>query len=88
MMPSVKIKELLLTASLCAILIAQSAWALTIHVTPTANPQTTLADLNNNPNTPVTLTQALAILKDPALRTPSAPVAASAATVLPPARGG
>lgn len=63
------IKRLVLTASLCLGLSAQSAWAqLDIHVTSAANPQTTLADLKKNPNTPVNLTQALAILKDPALR--------------------
>lgn len=51
------------------ILFGGSAWAqLVILVSPTANPQTTLADLKKNPNTPVTLTQALAILKAPALR--------------------
>ena len=45
MMPSAKIKEILLAACLYATLIAQPAWALTIHVAPTANPQTTLADI-------------------------------------------
>ena len=61
--------KLLLASCLYASLSAQTAWAqLTIHVTPTASPQTTLADLKKNPNAPVTLTQALAPLKDPALR--------------------
>lgn len=61
--------KLIIAASLCLSLSAQSAWAqLTIHVAPSANPQTTLADLKKNPNTPVILTQALAILKDPSLR--------------------
>jgi hypothetical protein len=41
---------------------------LDIRVTPTAVGLTTLADLKKNPNTPVTLIHALAILKDPALR--------------------
>lgn len=58
-MPSDKIKEILLVVSLCATLSVQTAWALTIHVTPTANPQTTLADIKKNSNTLVTLTQAL-----------------------------
>jgi len=61
--------KLIIAASLCLSLSAQSAWAqLNIHVTPSANPKTSLADLKKNPNTPVTLTQALAILKDPSLR--------------------
>lgn len=65
----VSIKRFVLAASFCASLSAEVAWAqLTIHVTPTANPQTSLADLKKNPNSPVILTQALAILKDPALR--------------------
>jgi hypothetical protein len=41
---------------------------LDIRITPTAQGLTTLADLKSNPNIPVTLIQALAILKDPALR--------------------
>lgn len=41
---------------------------ITIHVTPTANPQITWADFNVNPDILVTLPQALAILKNPALR--------------------
>lgn len=65
----VNIKRLVLVACLYSILTSVGAWAeVTIHVTPTANPQTTLADLKRNPDIPVTLTQALAILKDPALR--------------------
>lgn len=36
---------ILLVMSLYATLIAQTAWALTIHVTPTASPQTTLYNL-------------------------------------------
>lgn len=63
------IKRLVLAAGICASLSTEVAWAqLNIHVTPSANPQATLADLKKNPNTPVILTQALAILKDPALR--------------------
>lgn len=65
----VSIKRFVLAAGFCASLSAELAWAqLTIHVTPTANPQTSLADLKKNPNSPVILTQALAMLKDPALR--------------------
>jgi hypothetical protein len=41
---------------------------LDIRVTPTAVGLATLAGLRKNLNTPVTLIQALAILKDPALR--------------------
>lgn len=63
------IKRLVVAASLCLGLSAQTAWAQRIiHVSPSANPQATSADLKNNPNTSVTLTQALAVLKDPALR--------------------
>lgn len=63
------IKRLILAASLCLGLGAQTAWAqLIIHVSPSADPQTSSADLKNNPNTSVILTQALAVLKDPALR--------------------
>ena len=62
--------------------------ALTIRVTPTASPQTTLADLKKNPNTPVTLTQALALLKDPTLRNlPSLTGGESAARGAQPAGG-
>jgi hypothetical protein len=68
-MSGVSIKRLVLAAGICASLSAEAAWAqLNIHVTSAANPQTTLADLKKTPNTPITLTQALAILKDPALR--------------------
>ena len=68
-LPRVGNKTLVVAASLCLSLSAQSVWAqFIIHVTPSANPQTSLADLKKNPDTPVTLTQALAILKDPALR--------------------
>jgi parallel beta-helix repeat protein len=63
------IKRLVLAAGICASLSAEVAWAqLTIHVTSAANPQTSLADLKKNPDAPVNLTQALAILKDPSLR--------------------
>jgi Right handed beta helix region len=63
------IKRLVVAAGICASLSAEVAWAqLTIHVSPSANPQSSLADLKKNPNTPVNFTQALAILKDPALR--------------------
>jgi hypothetical protein len=63
------IKRLVLAAGICASLSAEVAWAqLTIHVTSAANPQTILADLKKNPDTPVILTQALTILKDPSLR--------------------
>lgn len=63
------IKRLVVAASLCLGLSAQTAWAqLTIHVSPSANPQATSADLKINSSTPITLTQALAMLKDPALR--------------------
>jgi hypothetical protein len=41
---------------------------LNIHVTSTAQGLSTLTDLKKNPNTPVTLIQSLAIIKDPALR--------------------
>lgn len=62
-------KRIVLVASLCLGLHAELAWAqLIIHVTPTANPQTTLADLNKNSDIPVSLPQALAILRDPTLR--------------------
>src|SRR5665811_1383464 len=63
------IKRLVVAAGICASLSAEVAWAqLNIHVSPSANPQTSLADLKKNPDTPVNLTQALAILKDPSLR--------------------
>lgn len=63
------IKSLLIAAGLCANLSGGFAWAQRIiHVTPSANPQTSLADLTKNPDTPVTLTQAFALIKDPALR--------------------
>jgi hypothetical protein len=66
---SVNTKRLVVAACLCLSLSAQSAWAqLNIYVTPSANPQTSLADLKKDPNTPVNLIQALAILKDPVLR--------------------
>jgi len=62
--------KLIIATSLCLSLSAQSAWAqINIHATSTStpNPKATLANLKKNPNTPVSLTQALAILKDPAL---------------------
>jgi hypothetical protein len=63
------IKRLVLAAGLSASLSAELAWAqLIVHVAPSANPQTSLADLQKNPSITVTLTQALAILKAPALR--------------------
>ncbi len=65
----VSLKRIFVATGLCLSLSAEVAWAqLSIHVTSTANPHTTLADIKKNPNTSVTLTQALAILKDPALR--------------------
>lgn len=51
-----------------ALLSGNASAQLDIRVTPTAVALATLADLKNNPNTPVTLIQALAILKDHALR--------------------
>lgn len=63
------LKRLFLAAGLCASLSTELAWAQRIiHVAPSANPQTSLADLTRNPDTPVTLTQALTLIKDPALR--------------------
>lgn len=65
----VSIKRLVLAAGLCASLSAELTWAqLVVRVSPSANPQASLADLQKSPNARVTLTQALAILKDPALR--------------------
>ena len=57
-------------ASLLASLICvQNASAqIIIYVSPDANPQTSLEDIQLNPQASVTLTQALAILKNPALR--------------------
>jgi hypothetical protein len=55
-------------AALILFLIAQPTWAFTINVTPTAKAQATLADIKRDPNTPVTLTQALALRKNPELR--------------------
>jgi hypothetical protein len=60
---------LVLAAVACASLRPELAWAeLIIHVTPSADPRTTLADLENNRAAAVTLTQALSILKASALR--------------------
>ncbi len=68
-MSGVSTKQIVFAASLCASLSAEVAWGeLMIHVAPSANPQTTLADLKKDPDTSVTLTEALSILKDPALR--------------------
>lgn len=68
-MSGVSLKRFVLAASLCVSLSAELAWAqLTINVTPTAKAQATLADIKKDPNTPVTLTQALALLKNPELR--------------------
>jgi hypothetical protein len=70
-MARINIKKLVHAVSLCLSLSAGCAWAqVSVHVTPNANPETTLADLRKNPDTPITLIQALAILKDPALRDP------------------
>ena len=56
-------------ALICILQFGGCAWAqLLIQVSPTANSQATLADLDKDSNTQVTLTQALAILKSPALR--------------------
>jgi len=63
------LKRLVLVAGLCASLISEIAWAQRIiQVMPSANQQTSLADLKKNPDTPVTLTKALDLIKDPALR--------------------
>lgn len=80
-------KLLTLIFALAATLIAQPACALVINVAPNGSASATLADIKKNPNAAVSLTQALALLKDPTLRTPSAPVAASAATVPPGVEG-
>lgn len=55
-------------AALCAIAIAQPACALVINVTPDGNPQTTLAEINQNPDATTSLAHALAMLKAPVLR--------------------
>jgi hypothetical protein len=58
----------LLTLSLALVttLIAQPVCALVINVASNGSTTATLADIKQNPNAAVSLTQALALLKDPA----------------------